>query len=172
MRDIVHRWCVVERRAPGSQEDLQEQALIDLQKETLTKLESGVNSIVDRIGLLVDATSRFGELLNFNEAELTRLMNTSNGHYNISAQAFATLWSVLELIQRFYVERLVDAGRTHCPDRDVHRKVVNTTDSIRMEGLRMIVRLLEDCGSTQPIQPYLISPSSDGMPNSLPDKGR
>jgi hypothetical protein len=159
LRDIVHRWCVVERRAPGTQEELNDQVLINLQKETLTKVESGLKSIADRMGFLADASSGFGELLNLNEVLLTRLMNTSNGQYNMSAQTFAALWSLLELVQRYFVERVIASGRLPCMDKEVHEACVLATDNIRAEGLRMVQRLLKDCGSPQPVEPRLISPA-------------
>jgi hypothetical protein len=96
LRDIVHRWAVVERRAPGTQEDLKEQVLIDLQKETLVKLDAGLKSIADHLGLLVDGSARFGDLLNLNEVQLTRLINASEGHHNVSAERFLALRSLFE----------------------------------------------------------------------------
>jgi hypothetical protein len=158
VREILHRWAVVERRAPGTQEDLKEEVLIELQKEAL----GGLKSITDKLAVLVDVTSGFGELLNLNEVQLTRLTNTSNGHYNMSAQTFAALWSLLELVQRYFVERMVAHGRVPCMDEDVHQMVVNTTDSMRAEGLQMIQRLMKDCGSPQPIQIVLVSPGTPG----------
>jgi len=153
MRDIVHRWCVVERRAPGSQEDIQEQALIDLQKHTLTRLENGLQAVVDQLALLVTHTTGFGEMLNLNEAQLSRLMNTSNGHCNLSAQTFAALWPLLQLVQRLYVERRVG----DLDNEDTYQKVLITSDLIRNEGLDMVQELLKLCGS-HPVHTKLISP--------------
>jgi hypothetical protein len=155
LRDIVHRWCVVERRAPGSQEDIHEQALIDLQKETLTRLENGLKAIVDQLGILVTHTTGFGEMLNLNEALLSRLMNTSNGHCNVSAQTFAALWPLLQLVQRLYVERRVG----DLDNEDTYQKVLITSDLIRNEGLDMVQELLKMCGS-QAVQNNLISPAA------------
>lgn len=160
LRDIVHRWCVVERRAPGSQEEINDQVLVDLQKETLGKVESGLKSLADRLELLVDASSGFGELLNLNEVQLSRLMNTSNGQYSISAQTFAALWSLLELVQRSFGETYVTEGALSPRDKEVHETVVVYTDNIRAEGLRMVQRLLKTSGSPQPVQLQLISPGS------------
>lgn len=96
LRNIVHQWAVVERRAPGSQEDLNDKVLIDLQKETLGKLDAGLKSIADQLGLLVDGSARFGDLLNLNEVQLTRLINASDCHHNASAESFLVLRSLFE----------------------------------------------------------------------------
>ena len=161
LREIVHRWCVVERRAPGSQDEVKDDVLIELQKEALT----GMTSLLEKVGLLIQVTSGFGDLLNLNDAQITRLTNIANGQQNMNAQTFAAVWSVIELLQRYFVEQMVAAGQMPCMDTEVHEMVVKTTDSMRAQGLQMIQRLLKDSGSPQPVLSLLISPAdSDDSP--------
>lgn len=160
LREIVHRWCVVERRAPGSQEDEKELALINLQKETKATVEEGTKQISDLLTRLLEATSGYGDLLSLNEAQLSHVTNVGNAHYNVTAQTFAALWSLVEMFQRFYFSSMLrDDQKSLSFDKDAHTKVVAITDNIRAEGLRMVAKIVKDCGSPAPIKMNLICPT-------------
>jgi hypothetical protein len=163
LRDIVHRWCVVERRAPGSQEDLQEQVLINLQNEAL----AGIKSIVDRLDLLTNVTSSFGESLNVNEAQLSRLIKTSNAQQNIVAQIFAVEWALLELVRRIYGEMLSRLAS----GSEARAEIDRYTDNSSYVGLRLVHDALTVLQSPQPIVMELLRPEAESTetPTNLVD---
>jgi hypothetical protein len=108
---------------------------------------------------IAEAVATHGDLLSLNEAHLNHVTSVAGAHYNVSAQNFAALWSLVEMFQRFYVERSLP----ETPDQ--HQAAVAIRDDIRGEGLRMIETFGSLCESTTPIKMILIYPSA-GEPNT------
>jgi hypothetical protein len=158
IREIVHLWAIKKRLAPDTEDGAEEVALMNLQRETKAAIDTGIQQLTDLVNRLAGATSGYGDLLNLNEAQLTHVMNTSNAHYNITAQSFAALWSLLELLQRFVIEPLVEDGKSGCLDKAIHDKVVVGRDRIREDAIRMVEKLVKECQSPQPIMMNLVSP--------------
>jgi hypothetical protein len=159
LREIVHRWCVVERLAPDTEEGAQEIALLNLQKETKKAIEEVGQELFSLLKQIAEAVATHGDLLSLNEAHLNHVTSVAGAHYNVSAQSFAALWSLVEMFQRFYVERTLPQA----PDQ--HQAAVAIRDDIRGEGLRMIETFGSLCESTTPIKMILIYPSA-GEPNT------
>jgi hypothetical protein len=158
IREIVHHWAIKKRLAPDTEDGAEETALIDLQRETKAAIETGVQQLTELVNRLAGTTSDYGDLLSLNEAQLSHVVNTSNAHYNITAQSFAALWSMLELVQRFLIEPLLEEGNTGCLDMDVHAKAVAARDRVREDAIRMVETLVTACKSPQPIMMTLIHP--------------
>jgi hypothetical protein len=149
LRDIVHQWAVTTRLAPDTEEGAQEIALLNLQKETKTLLEEAA-AVLKQV---LDTVSTHSDLLSLNETQLNHAVTVADAHYNVSAQSFAALWSVVEMFQRFYVERSLPEAP------DPHTAAIAIRDDIRGEGLRMIETFGKLCESTTPIKMILIYPS-------------
>ena len=105
MRDIIHKWAVTTRLAPDTEEGAQEIALINLQKETKKVIEEAGQELSSLLKQLLEAVSTHGDLLSLNETQLNHVTSVADAHYNVSAQSFAALWSLVEMFQRFYVEK-------------------------------------------------------------------
>jgi hypothetical protein len=159
MRDIIHKWAVTTRLAPDTEEGAQEIALLNLQKETKKAIEEVGHELSSLLKQLVETVSTHGDLLSLTEAQLNHVTSVAAAHYNVSAQSFAALWSLVEMFQRFYVERTLP------PAPDQHQAAVAIRDDIRGEGLRMIETFGSLCESTTPIKMILIYPSA-GEPNT------
>ncbi len=153
LRDIVHQWAVTTRLAPDTEEGAQEVALIDLQKETKKKVEELGEQMLSLLKQLVQSASTHGDLLSLNEAQMSHLSSVSGAHFNVSAQSFAALWSLVEMFQRFYVEKALPQ------DTDTHQAAIAIRDDIRGEGLRMIEAFTNVCESPLPVKMILIYPS-------------
>jgi hypothetical protein len=159
MRDIIHKWAVTTRLAPDTEEGAQEIALLNLQKETKKAIEEVGQELFSLLKQIAEAVATHGDLLSLNEAHLNHVTSVAGAHYNVSAQSFAALWSLVEMFQRFYVERSLP----ETPDQ--HQAAVAIRDDIRGEGLRMIETFGSLCESTTPIKMILIYPSA-GEPNT------
>jgi hypothetical protein len=159
LREIVHRWGVTTRLAPDTEEGAQEIALLNLQKETKKVVEEIGRELSSSLKQLAETVSTHGDLLSLNEAQLNHVTSVAGAHYNVSAQSFAALWSLVEMFQRFYVERTLPQAP------DPHQAAVAIRDDIRGEGLRMIETFGSLCESTTPIKMILIYPSA-GEPNT------
>jgi hypothetical protein len=153
MRDIIHKWAVTTRLAPDTEEGTQEIALLDLQKETKKLVEEAKQELSSMLKQLLEAVSTHGDLLSLNGTQLSHLTSVADTHYNISAQSFAALWSLVEMFQRFYVEKTLPQ------DPDPHPIAVAIRDDIRSEGLRMMKLFTDPFQSTTPVKMILVFPS-------------
>jgi len=91
LREIVHRWCVVERLAPDTEEGAQEIALLNLQKETKKAIEEVGQELFSLLKQIAEAVATHGDLLSLNEAHLNHVTSLAGAHYNVSTQSFAAL---------------------------------------------------------------------------------
>lgn len=157
-REIIHLWAIKKRLAPDTEDGAEETALIDLQRETKAAVDAGIQQLTDLVNRLAHTTSGYGDLLSLNEAQLSHVMNTSNAHCNITAQTFAALWSLLELVQRFVIEPMLEDGKSGCLDKEIHSKAVTGRDRIREDAIRMVEALVKACKAPQPIMMTLIHP--------------
>lgn len=156
IREIVHNWAIKKRLAPDTDDGAEETALIELQRETKTAVE-GLIALLNR---LVDATSSYGDLLTLNEAQLSHLISVSNGHYSVTAQTFAALWFVVQLLQQLHLIPLLQANTSPpAVDKEIYDRAVTITDAARMKGLQMVEQLIKACQSPQPVVSRLISPT-------------
>ena len=105
MRDIIHKWAVTTRLAPDTEEGAQEIALINLQKETKKLIEEAKQELSSMLKQLLETVSTHSDLLSLNGTQLSHLTSVADTHYNVSAQSFAALWSLVEMFQRFYLEK-------------------------------------------------------------------
>ncbi len=153
LREIVHHWAVTTRLAPDTEEGAQEIALINLQKETKKLLEETAQQTSLLLKQLLESVSTQADLLSLNGTQLNHVTSVSDAHYNVSAQSFAALWSLVEMFQRFYVEKTLPQ------DPDPHSIAVAIRDDIREEGLRMIKLFTDPFQSTTPIKMILVYPS-------------
>jgi hypothetical protein len=153
MRDIIHKWAVTTRLAPDTAEGAQEVALINLQKETKKLVEEAKQELSSMLKQLLETVSTQGDLLSLNESQLNHVSSLADAHYNVSAQSFAALWSLVEMFQRFYVEKTLPQ------DPDPHPIAVAIRDDIRSEGLRMMKLFTDPFQSTTPIKMILVFPS-------------
>jgi hypothetical protein len=153
-RDIIHKWAVTTRLAPDTEEGAQEIALLDLQKETKTLIEEAAKELSAMLKQVLETVSTHSDLLSLNETQLNHVATVADAHYNVSAQSFAAIWSVVEMFQRFYVEGALPETS------DPHIAAIAIRDDIRGEGLRMIETFGKLCESTTPIKMILIYPSA------------
>lgn len=158
LREIVHQWAVTTRLAPDTEDGKREVALITLQKETKEKVEEIGQQLLSFLKQLIGAVSSHGDLISLNEAQLNHLTSITGAHYNVSAQSFAALWSLVEMFQRLYVEKTLPQTP------DPHPIAVAIRDDIRGEGLRMIKLFTDPFQSTTPVKMILVYPSA-GEPN-------
>ncbi|MDX6709055.1 MAG: hypothetical protein QOH96_71 [Blastocatellia bacterium] len=152
MRDIIHKWAVTTRLAPDTEEGAQEIALINLQKETKKLIEEAKQELSSMLKQLLEAVSTHSDLLSLNGTQLSHVTSVTDAHYNVSAQSFAALWSLVEMFQRFYVEKTLPQ------DPDPHPIAVAIRDDIRGEGMRMMKLFTAPFQSTTPVKMILVYP--------------
>jgi len=153
LRDIVHQWAVTTRLAPDTEEGAQEIALINLQKETKKLIEEANQQLSSMLKQLLEAVSMHSDLLSLNGTQLSHLTSVADTHYNVSAQSFAALWSLVEMFQRFYLEKTLPQ------DQDPQKLAVAIRDDIRAEGMRMMKLFTAPFQSTTPVKMILVYPS-------------
>jgi hypothetical protein len=153
LREIVHQWAVTTRLAPDTEDGKREVALITLQKETKASVEAVGKELSGLLKQLLDAVSTHGDLLYLNEAQLNHVTSVAGAHYNVSAQSFAALWSLVEMFQRFYLEKTLPQ------DQDPQKLAVAIRDDIRREGMRMMKLFTAPFQSTTPVKMILVFPS-------------
>ena len=155
IREIIHQWAIKKRLAPDTDDGAEEVALIDLQRETKSAVETGIQEITERLNKLLLATSGFGDLLSLNEAQLTHIGNVSNTHYNITGQTFAAVWFLVEMTLRLGVEKSLPT------DNDRRKTAIALRDDIRADGLRMLDKLIKESKSPQSLLMALLCPSGE-----------
>jgi len=152
-RDIIHKWAVTTRLAPDTEEGAQEIALLDLQKETKNLVAEATLQLSSMLKQLLEAVSTQGDLLSLNGTQLSQVTSVADAHYNVSAQSFAALWSLVEMFQRFYLEKTLPQ------DQDPQKLAVAIRDDIRAEGMRMMKLFTAPFQSTTPVKMILVYPS-------------
>jgi hypothetical protein len=154
IREIVHQWAIKKRLAPDTEDGAEEMALLDLQRDTKASLEAGLSDIASHLKRIVDATSGYGDLLSVNEAQLTHVTSVSNAHYQITAQTFAALWFIVEMMQRDVEKSLSQNGGTK-------KEAIAIRDDMRVRGIHMLEKLITDCKSPQALVMALLCPSGE-----------
>src|ERR1041384_884248 len=152
IREIVHQWAIKKRLAPDTDDGAEELAILDVQREIKASLEAGFGGIATKLKRSVDATSGYGDLLSLNEAQLTHVTSVSNAHYQMTAQAFAALWFIVEMMQRDVEKSLPQNSRTK-------KQAIAVRDDMRVRGIHMLEKLIIDCKSPQALVMALLCPS-------------
>jgi hypothetical protein len=156
LRDIVHQWCVKTRLAPDTTEGQVESTLLDLQKETKNTVDKFIKEVVPLLRQLADQTNSQGELFHLSEVQLNHIAAIVGAHYNVSAQTFAALWSLLQMFERVSLISAMPAT-TGNPQEAADK----FRDANREEGLRMVEKMTELFKCPHGVQMVLIFPGAN-----------
>lgn len=157
LREIVHQWCVKTRLSPDSEEGQQETSLLELQKETKDAIDKFTKDVGPILRQLATQTTQQGELFNLSEVQLNHIAGIVGAQYNVNAQTFAVLWSLLQMFQQFVVVKSLSATAANTPE-----SAEQFRDSFREEGLRMVEKMTELFKCPHGVQMLLMFPGTNG----------
>jgi hypothetical protein len=158
LRDIVHQWAVRKRLAPDAPETLEETATIALLREIKTELLETRDELRTLQKQVLEMAKSQGDWLELNDNQLTELTALSRAHYNVSAQTFSVVWTIVEWVREYVVRPAITSGpqfiaeayQTAGVDREIKRT----------DGLEMVQAMAEQFHSPQPVEMVLIQPPS------------
>jgi hypothetical protein len=136
MRHGWHQYCVKRRLAPDTPDGAAEAALHAQQKKTVAELAEARKELQSAIRLLKEVKIIQEDSLALNETEFRRIFGLDSAHFNVSAQGFTLMWTILDFFQRFVADPMLAGTEEH--QEDPHGESTRQVQEVRAEGLELL----------------------------------